>query len=48
MSDLEGGSYLSGGEGGGEEEGGGRQAGEGAERRAQSTVDGKCAGARLG
>ena len=46
--DLEGRSYLTGGEGGGSEEGGGGKAGQGAEGGAQSAVDGKCARAGLG
>ena len=47
MFDLKGRSYLTGGKGGSSEEGGGGKDGEGAEGGAQSTVDGKCEGARV-
>ena len=46
--DVEGRGDLTGGKGGGEKAGGGRQVREGAERGAQSSVDGKCARTRMG
>ena len=46
--DLQSGGDLTGGKGGGEKAGGGRQVREGAERGAQSSVDGKCARTRMG
>ena len=46
--DVEGRGDLTGGKGSGEKAGGGRQVREGAERGAQSSVDGKCARTRMG
>ena len=48
LENIAGRSYFTRGEGGGKEEGGGRKAGEGAEGGAQSSMDGKRAGARVG